>query len=157
MTENSTDLDRIDRKILGVLQTDGRITTTDLADKVGLSSTATADRMKRLIRDGYILRFTAELNPQKLNLSLLVFVEVKLDKTTADVFDAFAAAVSRSPEVLECHMVAGGFDYLVKSRVRDMTHYRQFLAEVILNLPGVRETHTYAVMEDVKDTHVLPI
>ncbi|WP_439527897.1 Lrp/AsnC ligand binding domain-containing protein [Pannonibacter sp.] len=157
MTEDSTDLDRIDRKILGVLQTDGRITTTDLADKVGLSSTATADRMKRLIRDGYILRFTAELNPQKLNLSLLVFVEVKLDKTTADVFDAFAAAVSRSPEVLECHMVAGGFDYLVKSRVRDMTHYRQFLAEVILNLPGVRETHTYAVMEDVKDTHVLPI
>lgn len=157
MTENSTNLDRIDRKILGVLQTDGRITTTDLADKVGLSSTATADRMKRLIRDGYILRFTAELNPQKLNLSLLVFVEVKLDKTTADVFDAFAAAVSRSPEVLECHMVAGGFDYLVKSRVRDMTHYRQFLAEVILNLPGVRETHTYAVMEDVKDTHVLPI
>ncbi|MFN3497740.1 MAG: Lrp/AsnC ligand binding domain-containing protein, partial [Pannonibacter indicus] len=118
---------------------------------------ATSERMKRLIREGYILRFTAELNPQKLNLGLLVFVEVKLDKTTADVFDAFASAVARSAEVLECHMVAGGFDYLIKSRVRDMTHYRQFLAEVILNLPGVRETHTYAVMEDVKDTHVLPI
>lgn len=155
--ENTPDLDRIDRKILGALQEDGRITNTDLAEKIGLSATATSERMKRLIRDGYILRFTAELNPQKLNLGLLVFVEVKLDKTTADVFDAFAAAVARSPEVLECHMVAGGFDYLIKSRVRDMTHYRQFLAEVILNLPGVRETHTYAVMEDVKDTHVLPI
>lgn len=155
--ENVPDLDRIDRKILGALQEDGRITNTDLAEKIGLSATATSERMKRLIREGYILRFTAELNPQKLNLGLLVFVEVKLDKTTADVFDAFASAVARSAEVLECHMVAGGFDYLIKSRVRDMTHYRQFLAEVILNLPGVRETHTYAVMEDVKDTHVLPI
>lgn len=155
--ENIPDLDRIDRKILGALQEDGRITNTDLAEKIGLSATATSERMKRLIREGYILRFTAELNPQKLNLGLLVFVEVKLDKTTADVFDAFASAVARSVEVLECHMVAGGFDYLIKSRVRDMTHYRQFLAEVILNLPGVRETHTYAVMEDVKDTHVLPI
>ncbi|ADZ72123.1 Lrp/AsnC ligand binding domain-containing protein [Polymorphum gilvum] len=155
--ETSTDLDRIDRKILHALQGDGRITTTDLAERVGLSTTATAERMKRLIREGYILGFTAELNPQKLGLGLLVFVEVKLDKTTADVFDAFATAVGRSPEVLECHMVAGGFDYLIKSRVRDMTHYRRFLADVILNLPGVRETHTYAVMEDVKDTHVLPL
>ena len=154
---DSSSLDRIDRKILATLQLDGRITTTDLADRVGLSATATAERMKRLTRDGYILAFTAELDAEKIGLGLLVFIEVKLDKTTADVFDSFSQAVMRSPEVLECHMVAGGFDYLVKSRVADMSHYRQFLADVILNLPGVRETHTYTVMENVKDTHVLPI
>lgn len=153
----STDLDRTDRRILDVLQADGRITTTDLAQRVNLSPTATAERMKRLIRDGYILRFSAELDPERLGLGLLVFIEVKLDRTTPDVFDAFAAAVKRVPQVLECHMVAGGFDYLVKARVSDMSAYRRLLADTVLDLPGVRETHTYAVMEAVKDTHLLPV
>lgn len=122
----STDLDRTDRRILDVLQADGRITTTDLAQRVNLSPTATAERMKRLMREGYILRFSAELDPERLGLGLLVFVQVKLDRTTPDVFDAFAQAVKRVPQVLECHMVAGGFDYLVKARVSDMTAYRAF-------------------------------
>lgn len=151
------DLDKLDRKILAQLQLDGRITTTQLAERIGLSPTATAERVKRLTRDGYILGFTARLDAARIGLGLLVFVEVKLDRTTPDVFDAFSAAVNAAPEVLECHMVAGGFDYLIKSRVADMASYRKFLSDVVLNLPGVRETHTYTVMEEVKCTSSLPI
>ncbi|MCA1244881.1 Lrp/AsnC ligand binding domain-containing protein [Stappia stellulata] len=156
-SEEITPLDRTDRRILAVLQSDGRITTTDLAARVNLSPTATAERMKRLVRDGYILRFSAELDPVKLGQGLLIFLQVKLDRTTPEVFDAFANAVKRVPQVLECHMVAGGFDYLVKARVSDMASYRKLLADAVLDLPGVRETHTYAVMEEVKDTHVLAL
>ncbi|MEJ8570947.1 Lrp/AsnC ligand binding domain-containing protein [Microbaculum marinum] len=150
-------IDRIDRRILAALQTEGRMTTLDLAERVGLSPTATAERVRRLTRDGVILGYSARLDPGKLALGLLVFVEVKLDRTTPDVFDTFAAAVRRAPEVMECHMVAGGFDYLVKARVADMTAYRRFLADVLLAMPGVRETHTYAVMEEVKSEGMLPI
>ncbi len=150
-------LDKLDRRILALLQEDGRITTVDLADRAGLSPTATADRMKRLIRDGYVTGFRAMLDPMKLERGLLVFVEVSLDKTTPDVFDRFAAAVRRTSEVLECHMVAGGFDYLLKTRLRDMNAYRAFLGEVLLSFPGVRETRTYAVMEEVKTDGLLPV
>lgn len=155
--EKITGLDRTDRKILKVLQTDGRITNTELADRVHLSPTATAERMKRLVRDGYIDHFSAHLVPDKVGRGLLVFVEVKLERTLPEIFDAFKTAVERAPDILECHMVAGGFDYLIKSRVGDMEHYRRFLSDVVLALPGVRETHTYAVMEEIKETHVLPI
>jgi len=155
--EKSTDLDRTDRKILKVLQSDGRITNTELADRVHLSPTATAERMKRLMRDGYIDHFSAHLAPNKVGRGLLVFVEVKLERTLPEIFDAFRIAVERAPDILECHMVAGGFDYLIKSRVADMEAYRRFLSDVVLALPGVRETHTYAVMEEIKETHVLPI
>ncbi|MEJ1156880.1 Lrp/AsnC ligand binding domain-containing protein [Prosthecomicrobium sp. N25] len=150
-------LDRIDRRILGILQADGRITTTELSERVGLSATAVSERLKRLTREGYILGYRARLDPAKLGRGLLVFVEVLLDRTSPDVFDAFAGAVARAPEVMECHMVAGGFDYLIKSRVRDMAAYRRFLADVILALPGVRETRTYAVMEEVKAADTLPL
>ena len=150
-------IDAIDRKILTVLQEDGRTTNLDLAENVGLSPTAATERVKRLTRDGYIEGYMARLSPAKLGRGLLVFVEVKLERTTPEVFDAFAKAVLRSPEVMECHMVAGGFDYLVKTRVEDMTAYRRFLADVMLALPGVRETHTYAVMEQVKSTNRIPI
>lgn len=151
------ELDRLDRKILRELQKDGRLTNIELADKVSLSPTATAERVKRLTRDGYILGYTAILSPEMLDRNLLVFVQVKLDRTTPDVFDAFAAAVKRSDDVMECHMVAGGFDYLVKARLSGMDTYRQFLEEVILPLPGVRETHTCAVMEEVKRSAHLPV
>jgi Lrp/AsnC family leucine-responsive transcriptional regulator len=153
----TTDIDKIDRRILAALQTDGRIATVDLADRIGLSPTSTSDRLKRLQREGYIAGFRAQLDPHRLGLELLVFVEVSLDKTTPDVFEKFAAAVRRAPEVLECHMVAGGFDYLVKTRVADMAAYRRFLGEVLLALPGVKETRTYAVMEEVKSDGVLPV
>ncbi len=143
-------LDRLDHRILDVLQRDGRVTNLELSDRVGLSPTATSERLRRLVRDGYVTGFGARLDPGKLGFGLLVFVEVLLDKTTPDVFERFAEAVRRAPEVLECHMVAGGFDYLIKTRVRDMPAYRAFLGGVLLGLPGVRETRTYAVMEEVK-------
>lgn len=157
MSDDFDDFDRLDRKILAVLQEDGRITVSDLAERIGLSATATAERMRRLTRDGTIVGFRAELDPVRLGRGLLVFVEILLDRTAPDVFDAFARQVKRAGEVLECHLVAGGFDYLIKARVRDMAAYRRFLAEVILPLPGVRETRTYAVMEEVKSTRSLPL
>ncbi|MGE4526732.1 MAG: Lrp/AsnC ligand binding domain-containing protein [Rhodospirillaceae bacterium] len=150
-------LDRLDRKLLRELQADGRITTSELADRIGLSPTATADRIRRLTREGFVLGYRAKLDPVKVGRGLLVFVEVLLDRTSPDVFDSFAAQVRRSGEVLECHMVTGGFDYLIKARVKDMGSYRAFLGDVILPLPGVRETRTYAVMEEIKAVDTLPI
>ena len=150
-------IDRTDRKILKLLQEDGRIATVELAEKIGLSPTATSERLKRLLRDGYVTGFRAMLDPSKLGRELLVFIEVGLDKTTADIFEKFAAAVRRAPEVLECHMVGGGFDYLVKTRVADMNAYRRFLGDVVLGLPGVKETRTYVVMEEVKSDGLLPV
>ncbi|GGG46229.1 Lrp/AsnC ligand binding domain-containing protein [Chelatococcus composti] len=150
-------LDRTDKRILTVLQADGRISTVELAERIGLSPTATSERLKRLTREGYITGYGARLDPRKLGLELLVFVEVSLDKTTPDIFERFAEAVRRAPEVLECHMVAGGFDYLVKTRVADMAAYRRFLGDVLLSLPGVTETRTYAVMEEVKSDGALPV
>ena len=154
---NMTEIDRTDRRILTLLQADGRISTVDLAEKIGLSPTSTSERLKRLQREGFVSGFRAMLDPHRLGLELLVFVEVSLDKTTPDVFEKFAAAVRRAPEVLECHMVAGGFDYLIKTRVADMAAYRRFLGDVLLALPGVKETRTYAVMEEVKTDGVLPV
>ena len=152
-----SDLDKIDRRILETLQADGRVANVELAERIGLSPTSVGQRIKRLQRDGFIEGYGARLDPQRLGLGLLVFVEVLLDKTTPDVFDRFATAVRRAPEVLECHMVAGGFDYLIKTRLPDMAAYRRFLGETLLGLPGVRETRTYAVMEEVKRDAPLPL
>ncbi|MGO4716686.1 Lrp/AsnC ligand binding domain-containing protein [Bradyrhizobium sp. 2TAF24] len=151
------ELDPTDRKLLALLQADGRIANVDLAERVGLSPPSVGERLKRLQREGFIEGFAARLNPQRLGLGLLVFVEVHLDKTTPDVFARFTRAVQGAPEVLECHMVAGGFDYLVKARVADMGAYRRFLGDTLLALPGVRETRTYAVMEEVKRDAPLPV
>ena len=152
-----TALDRTDRRILALLQAEGRISTVELSERIGLSPTSTSERFKRLQREGVVQGFRAILDPQRLGLELLVFVEVSLDKTTPDAFQKFAEAVRRAPEVLECHMVAGGFDYLVKTRVADMAAYRRFLGEILLALPVVKETRTYAVMEEVKSDGVLPV
>ena len=149
------DLDRIDRKILSILQEDGRIANLKLAEAVALSPTAVLARVQRLTRDGFILGYEARLNPLKLGAGMLVFVEVLLDRTTPNVFDQFKAAVQVHPEIMECHMVAGGFDYLLKTRSADMNAYRVFAGNVLWQLPGVRETRTYAVMEEVKHTNHL--
>ncbi len=150
MNSKPTALDRIDRRILQALQDDGRISNLKLAEQVALSPTAVLARVQRLSRDGYILGYEARLNPALLGAGMLVFVEVLLDRTTPNVFEQFKAAVQVRPEILECHMVAGGFDYLLKTRAADMESYRQFAGTVLWQLPGVRETRTYAVMEEVK-------
>src|SRR4051812_50100016 len=106
------DLDKIDRKILSILQGDGRIANVELAERIGLSPTSIGERMKRLQRDGFVEGDGARLNPHRLGLGLLVFVEVMLDKTTPDIFARFAGAVQAAPEVLGCHMVAGGFVFM---------------------------------------------
>jgi len=146
------EFDRIDLKILRTLQEDGRISNLKLAETIGLSATAVLARVQRLTREGYILGYEARLNPLKLGTGMLVFVEVLLDRTTHNVFDQFKAAVQAQPAIQECHMVAGGFDYLLKTRSADMNDYRQFAGTVLWQLPGVRETRTYAVMEEVKNT-----
>ena len=148
--DNHPELDRIDLRILRVLQEDARITHQKLAEQVHLSASSVHERVKRLQREGYILGYRAQLNPDKLGAALLVFVEVLLDRTVHDVMDSFKAAVQARPEILECHLVAGGFDYLLKTRVADMAAYRHFIGGGIWTLPGVRETRTYVVMEEVK-------
>jgi Lrp/AsnC family transcriptional regulator, leucine-responsive regulatory protein len=149
-------LDRIDLKILAALQRDGRLSNLKLAELVSLSPTAVLARVQRLTREGYILGYEARLNPLKLQAGMLVFVEVLLDRTTPNVFDAFNAAAQTRSEIMECHMVAGGFDYLLKTRMADMEAYRAFAGSVLWALPGVRETRTYVVMEEVKNTQRLP-
>jgi Lrp/AsnC family leucine-responsive transcriptional regulator len=150
-------LDKTSKKILIELQNDGRLSNVELATRINLSPAACLERVRKLQDTGYILGYTAQLNPQLLDVSLLVFIEVVLDRTTPEVFDEFKRSVRLIPEVQECHMVAGGFDYLVKARVKDMNAYRDFLGNALLQLKGVRETHTYAVMEEVKNTTNLPV
>ena len=157
MESTSADLDRIDLRILQVLQADGRLSNLKLAQAVALSPTAVLARVQRLTREGFITGYEARLDPAKLGLGMLVFVEVLLDRTTPNVFEAFKAAVQVHPQILECHMVAGGFDYLLKTRMANMEAYRDFAGAVLWQLPGVRETRTYAVMEEVKNTTHLPL
>jgi Lrp/AsnC family transcriptional regulator, leucine-responsive regulatory protein len=152
MSDATQPLDRIDLAILRHLQQDGRISNLKLAEAVALSPTAVLARTQRLAREGYILGYEARLNPAKLGRGMTVFVEVLLDRTTPGVFDEFKAAVQVHGEIMECHLVAGGFDYLIKLRVADMAAYRDFAGRVLWQLPGVRETRTYAVMEEVKET-----
>ncbi len=150
-------LDETDLRILRVLQADGRITNQALATRCHLSPAACHERVKRLRDAGVIQGFAALIDPAAIDRGLLIFVEVQLDRTTGDLFAEFAQAARQAPEILECHMVAGGFDYLIKARVADMAAYRSFLGEVLVQMPGVRETRTYAVLEEVKNTVRLPL
>lgn len=150
-------LDAVDRRLLRALQEDGRLSNAELARRCNLSAAACFERVRRLRARRVITGYAALIDPAKVGRGLLIFVEVLLDRTTGDMFEAFAEAVRRQPEVLECHMVAGGFDYLIKARVGDMDAYRAFLGDVLVRMPGVRETRTYAVLEEVKATTALPL
>jgi Lrp/AsnC family leucine-responsive transcriptional regulator len=156
-TDDPTGLDRLDRRLLALLQREGRATVAELAQRIGLSPSAVSDRLRRLQAEGVITGWGARLAAGRVGLGLLVFVEITLDHTTPDAFDRFAASVRRVPEVLECHMVAGGFDYLIKARLRDMAAYRRFLGDVLLSLPKVKSSHTYAVIEEVIAEAPLPV
>jgi Lrp/AsnC family leucine-responsive transcriptional regulator len=146
-------LDRIDRRLLVRLQQDGRAAISQLAREVHLTITPTLERVRRLESSGYIEGYFARLNPRRLGLGLLAYVEVSLDRTTPDAFERFKQAMLAHDEVMECHMVAGGFDYLLKVRVTNMESYRRFLGDRIATVRGVQQTHTYFVMEEVKSTH----
>ncbi|WP_163931104.1 leucine-responsive transcriptional regulator Lrp [Paraferrimonas sp. SM1919] len=147
------DLDRIDRNILNELQKDGRISNVELSKRVGLSPTPCLERVKRLEKSGYISGYTALVNPHYLGASLLVFVEITLNRDTPDIFDKFNKAVQSLDDIQECHLVSGDFDYLLKARVSDMSAYRKLLGETLLKLPCVSDTRTYVVMEEVKQSN----
>lgn len=151
------DLDRIDRNILNELQTDGRISNVELSKRVGLSPTPCLERVKRLEKQGYINGYTALVNPHFLGASLLVFVEITLNRDSSEVFDKFNRAVQLLDDIQECHLVSGDFDYLLKTRVSDMSAYRRLLSETLLRLPSVSDTRTYVVMEEVKQTNKVAI
>jgi Lrp/AsnC family leucine-responsive transcriptional regulator len=151
------ELDRVDRQLLALLQADGRLTVAELARTVNLTLTPCIERVRRLERDGYIEGYFARLNPRLLGQALLAFTEVTLDHATPDVFLRFKEAVQLLDEVVECHMVAGGFDYLLKTRVRDMDEYRRVLGDRITTVRGVRHTQTYFVLEEVKSTNALRV
>lgn len=143
------ELDRIDRKILQTLQQEGRISNVELARQINLSPSPCLERVKRLESEGYIEGYGARISAEKLGLGMQAFIQITLDRTTADVFDHFRESVVEIPEVAECHMVAGGFDYLLKLRVSDMGAYRKLLGALV-ELPGISQTHTYVVIEDIK-------
>lgn len=150
-------LDRIDRRILTLLQRDGRMAMKDLAEQVGLSITPCIDRVKRMERDGVITGYYARVDPAQLGASLLVFVEITLDHKNGNMFDKFRREVMQVPEVLECHLVSGDFDYLIKARIGEMADYRKILGNVLLQLPGAVQSKSYVVMEEVKETLTIPI
>ena len=145
-----------DKRILRVLQKEGRITNHALAARVGMSPSACHERTRRLHESGIITGYSANVDPAAVGLPLLVFIEVMLERTTGDVFREFAAAVRLHPEVLECHMVAGGFDYLLKLRLPDMRSHRDIL-ERLAAMPGVRGTRSYPVIEEIKSETALPL
>ncbi|MFC4311457.1 Lrp/AsnC ligand binding domain-containing protein [Steroidobacter flavus] len=153
----SRELDRVDRQLLSLLQADGRLTVAELARTVNLTLTPCIERVRRLEREGFIDGYYAHLNPKRLGQSMLAFTEVTLDHATQDVFERFKEAVRLVEEIVECHMVAGGFDYLIKTRVQDMDEYRRVLGDKIVNVRGVRHTQTYFVLEEVKSTHAVRV
>ncbi|MBK5933154.1 AsnC family transcriptional regulator [Rhodovulum imhoffii] len=145
-------LDRFDHAILRVLSTQGRLPVAELARRVGLSKTPTQTRLKRLEAEGVITGYRAMLNPLRLGLAHVAFIELRLSDTREAALAEFNAAVRAIPEVEECHMIAGGFDYLLKVRTPDMARYREIMAERISALPHVANSSTYVAMEAVKDT-----
>jgi len=145
-------LSKVDCNILRELQKDGRITYSELARRVGLTTTPCMERIKKLEKLGVIRGYSATLNPSLLGAALLVFVQIRLTRTSQDIFKEFSAAASALEEVQECYLVSGNFDYLIKARVANMSAYREFLGETLLTLPGVHESTSYVVMEESKET-----
>ena len=151
MQLDDSGLDKIDRAILLELATDGRVSVTDLARRIGLSKSPTQARLRRLESEGIITGYRALIDPVRVGREHVAFVEVKLTETREVALNAFNAAVRAIPEIEQCHMIAGTFDYLLKVRTADMGSYRSVLAERISTLPHVAQTSTYVAMEAVKD------
>ncbi|QIE45354.1 winged helix-turn-helix transcriptional regulator [Pseudohalocynthiibacter aestuariivivens] len=150
-------LDRFDRAILRALTSDGRISITDLAREIGLSKSPTQARLRRLEKAGVITGYRALIDPILLGLDHVSFVEVRLTDTREAALSAFNAAVARTPEIEQAHMIAGNFDYLLKVRTQNMSDYRRVLAERISTLPNVSGTSTYVAMQAVKENSLLDV
>jgi len=149
------ELDRIDRKILDILQREGRIPMTELAQQIGLSTSPCAERVKRMERDGVITGYHARVQPKALGNNLLVFIEITLASKSAEVFDRVRHELLHVPDVQECHLVSGSFDYLVKARLGGMEEYRNLLGDILKKLPVTAQSHSYVVMEEVKESLAL--
>lgn len=149
--QNHARLDRFDRAILSALAAEGRLPVADLARRIGLSKSPTQARLKRLEAEGVITGYRALIDPIRLGLDHVAFVEVRLRDTSEKALSAFNAAITRIPEVEQAHMIAGNFDYLLKVRTASMIDYRRVLAEAISSLPHVAGTSTFVAMEAVKD------
>lgn len=157
MEEPSTSqLDRIDTKILRALQGDGRLSNATLAARVNVSPATCHRRTQRLFDEGFITGVRADIAPAKVGLGTLVMVGVVLDRSTPESFVAFEGAVLRMKDVLDCNLVAGDFDYLLKIRVRDMEDFNKLHGQKLIALPGVRQTRTFFVMKLVKENARLP-
>ena len=146
-----TEVDRIDRNILRALQKEGRLTNADLSERVNVSPATCHRRTQRLFEEGYIESVNARINPEKIGLGALAMVGVVLDRSTPESFGEFEAAVAKMPVILDCNLVAGDFDYLLKIRVRDMNDFNKLHGEQLIALPGVRQTRTFFVMKEVKN------
>lgn len=143
-------LDQFDWRILDAMQRDGRLSLADLSDHVGLSKTPCQIRLKRLEEEGFITGYHARLNMRKIHKNYVVFIQVKLEATSRRHLEQFNKAVRKIDSIQSCHMMAGGFDYLLKVRCRNMEEYRGILTDDINDLPGVNQTTTFPVMEEVK-------
>ena len=153
--ESAHALDQLDRHILRILQDEGRISMKDLGQRVGLSITPCIERVKRMERAGVISGYHARVDPAALGAKLLVFVEITLNQKSASAFEQFRGAVLHIPEVQECHLVSGDFDYLIKARIHEMAQYRKLLGDILLQLPGAAQSKSYVVMEEIKETLAL--
>lgn len=150
-----SDLDSIDLKILDLLQLEGRLTMTELGERVGLSTSPCAQRVKRLERDGVITGYHAKLAPLAVGKALLVFVEITLSEKSEAIFKKVRDELEHTPEVLECHLVSGSFDYLVKARLGGMSEYRQLLGRMLERIPVAAQSNSYVVMEELKESSAL--
>ncbi|WP_458791300.1 Lrp/AsnC family transcriptional regulator [Yoonia sp. MH D7] len=157
MSEHTSSIDSFDRKILDVLAVDGRVSVTELARRIGLSKSPTQARLKRLEDRGVIRGYRALYDPIRLDRDHVAFVEVKLSDTREAALAAFNTGVMKIPEVEQCHLIAGAFDYLLKVRTAGMIGYRAVLAEKISTLPHVASTSTYVAMQAVKEEGLSPV
>lgn len=157
ITDRSSDLDAFDRRILDVIAVDGRISVTELARRIGLSKSPTQARLKRLEETGVVRGYRALFDPIRLGRDHVAFVEVKLSDTREAALAAFNDAVTRVPEIEQCHLIAGAFDYLLKVRTSSMGAYRMVLADSISTLPHVANTSTYVAMQAVKEEGVTTV
>ncbi|HRW71925.1 winged helix-turn-helix transcriptional regulator [Ottowia sp.] len=159
MIQPSTDpqIDRIDRRILDVLQRQGRLPMTELAQEVGLSTSPVTERVRRMERAGIITGYQARVDPAALGRPLLVFVELTLSSKSGELFEKLRAELLHEPRVLECHLVSGRFDYLIKARLSAMSEYRELLAQILKKIPVPAQSNSYVVMEEIKESLVLPV